>query len=132
MNIEQAIKHLDAARAALVALSGGVASEPDVATKAEILHEYGDPGIKYPPKSMAHIAGKNLSHLTKDELLELAGKLEYRAKMADKDGRLDKNGNPASKYDWRNARLARGWAAHGPASKEAAAPLSDVDEETPF
>ncbi len=84
-----------------------------VATAAELEDTYGDPLIKFDPKrwSGQSYVGVRLSETSPEYLDCLADFKEWAAGKDDASGAVDKKGKPKSYWAWKEAALARGWAA---------------------
>lgn len=88
---------------------------PRTATDAELDGPYGDPIVKFQPRSIAvedeDVKGKRLSELSVLALAALADAYDGFAARNDDANAKDTKGRPKSTWDRQNAALCRGWIA---------------------
>lgn len=85
----------------------------EVADDATLDGQWGDPVVKArDPKDWTgeSMIGKKLSECPPNYLDMVADRADYFALKNDEKGEKDAKGNPKSKWDRKNAALARGWA----------------------
>lgn len=83
--------------------------------------------FKDPPRWSGHsYAGRPFSECSPSYLQDLASFLNWKADMADKEGKVTARGKPVAPFDWEKAGLAALWAGINARMTPKAIPGDDV------
>lgn len=108
------------------------------ATESELDDKFGNPKLGFNPRDWkgSNVKGLEMSYCPPEALVLYADAKEYFGKKADENDEKDAKGRPKSHWDFKDARLARGWARRlkagwKPAPKPAHDPTGGFGGEEP-